>query len=78
MAHSVDAARNGSFRREHIAELNKRAAETGLRLQRLHDAIESGVADLNDPALNECIAGLGGRIMVSRGICSEHSQLPAA
>jgi hypothetical protein len=27
-------------RREHIAELNKRAAETDLRLKRLHDAIE--------------------------------------
>lgn len=36
-------------RREHIAELNKRAAETELRLKRLYDAIESGVADLDDP-----------------------------
>ena len=33
-------------RREHIAELDKRAAETGLRLKQLYDAIESGVADL--------------------------------
>lgn len=38
-------------RREHIAELNKRAAETDLRLKRLYDVIESGVADLDDPAL---------------------------
>lgn len=38
-------------RREHIAELNKRAAETDLRLKRLYDAIETGVADLDDPAL---------------------------
>jgi hypothetical protein len=45
-------------RREHIAELNKRAAETDLRLKRLYDAPESGVADLNDPALKERIAGL--------------------
>ena len=45
-------------RREHIAELNKRAAETDLRLKRLYDAIESGVADLDDPALKERIAGL--------------------
>ena len=44
--------------REHIAELNKRAAETDLRLKRLYDAIESGVADLTDPALKERIAGL--------------------
>lgn len=45
-------------RREHIAELNRRAAETELRLKRLYDAIESGVADLEDPALKERIAGL--------------------
>ncbi len=45
-------------RREHIAELNKRATETDLRLKRLYDAIESGVADLGDPALRDRIAGL--------------------
>jgi site-specific DNA recombinase len=45
-------------RREHIAELNKRAAETDLRLKRLYDAIEAGVAELDDPALKERIAGL--------------------
>jgi site-specific DNA recombinase len=45
-------------RREHIAELNKRVAETDLRLKRLYDAIETGVADLDDPALKERISGL--------------------
>ncbi len=45
-------------RREHIAELNRRAAETDLRLKRLYDAIESGVADLDDPALKDRIDGL--------------------
>jgi len=45
-------------RREHIAELNKRAAESELRLKRLYDAIEAGVADLNDPALKDQIEGL--------------------
>ena len=45
-------------RREHIAELNKRAAETDLRLKRLYDAIEAGIADLDDRALKERIAGL--------------------
>ncbi len=45
-------------RRQHIAELNRRAAESELRLKRLYDAIESGVADLDDPALKERIAGL--------------------
>jgi hypothetical protein len=45
-------------RREHIAELNKRVAETDLRLKRLYDAIESGVANLDDPALKDRIASL--------------------
>ena len=45
-------------RREHIAELNRRATESELRLKRLYDAIEIGVADLDDPALKERIAGL--------------------
>ena len=43
-------------RREHIAELNKRAVEADLRLKRLYDAIETGVADLGNP--KERIAGL--------------------
>jgi site-specific DNA recombinase len=47
-----------SRRREHIAELNKRAAETDLRLKRLYDAIEAGIADLADSALKERIASL--------------------
>ncbi len=45
-------------RREHIGELNKRSAESELRLKRLYDAIESGVADLDDPALKDRINGL--------------------
>ena len=45
-------------RRGHIAELNKRAAETDLRLKRLYDAIEAGVADLDDPALRERVVSL--------------------
>jgi len=45
-------------RREHIAELNKRAAESELRLKRLYDAIEAGVAELDDPALKDRIEGL--------------------
>lgn len=45
-------------RREHIAELNKRATESELRLKRLYDAIEAGVADLDDPALKDRIDGL--------------------
>ncbi len=45
-------------RREHLAELNKRITETDQRLNRLFDAIESGVADLDAPGLRERIAGL--------------------
>ncbi len=45
-------------RRAQIAELNQHSAETDLRLKRLYDAIESGIADLADPALKDRIAGL--------------------
>ncbi len=45
-------------RREHLAELNKRIAETDQRLNRLFDAIECGVADLDAPGLKDRIAGL--------------------
>ena len=45
-------------RREHIAELNKRVTESEARLKRLYDAIEAGVADLDDPALKDRIDGL--------------------
>jgi len=42
-------------RREHVAEPNKGAAESGMRLKRLYDAIEAGVADIGDPALKDRI-----------------------
>ena len=45
-------------RHEHIAELNKRAAETDLRLKRLYDATEACVAAFDDPALKERVASL--------------------
>lgn len=45
-------------RREYIAELNKRATETELRLKRLYDAIEAGVTNLEDPTLEDRIEGL--------------------
>jgi site-specific DNA recombinase len=48
----------GERQREHIAELNKRAAESEARLKRLYDAIEAGVADIGDPALKDRIEGL--------------------
>ena len=46
------------LRRERIAELNKSVAETDLRLKRLYDAIEAGVANLDDAALKERTASL--------------------
>ncbi len=45
-------------RRNHIGELNRRATEADARLKRLYDAIENGVADLDDPDLRERIASL--------------------
>jgi site-specific DNA recombinase len=45
-------------KQQHIAELNKRATETDLRLNRLYDAIEGGVANLDDPELKSRIATL--------------------
>jgi DNA invertase Pin-like site-specific DNA recombinase len=45
-------------RRVLAAELAKRAAEADARVKRLYDAIESGVADLSDPALKERIVEL--------------------
>ncbi|GLK63866.1 hypothetical protein GCM10017635_13370 [Paracoccus kondratievae] len=45
-------------RREHIASLQRQATESESRLKRLYDAIEAGVADLDDPALKERIADL--------------------
>ena len=45
-------------RREHLAELNRRITETDQRLNRLYDAIESGVAALDDVGLKDRIANL--------------------
>ena len=44
--------------RAHIADLSKRSTEAELRLKRLYDAIEAGVADLDDPALRDRVDGL--------------------
>ena len=48
----------GERRREHIVELNKRAVESELRLKRLYDAIEAGIANITDPALKDRIDSL--------------------
>ena len=45
-------------RREHLADLNRRITETDQRLNRLYDAIESGVAALDDLGLKDRIANL--------------------
>jgi len=45
-------------KRAHVAELNKRATESELRLKRLYDAIENGIADVDDADLKERIATL--------------------
>jgi len=38
--------------------LQRQATKSESRLKRLYDAIEAGAADLDDPALEERIAGL--------------------
>ncbi|MCQ4631186.1 recombinase family protein [Shinella sp. CPCC 100929] len=45
-------------RREHLADLNRRITETDQRLGRLYDAIETGVAALDDIGLKDRIANL--------------------
>lgn len=45
-------------KRAHVAELNKRATEAELRLKRLYDAIENGIAEVDDPDLKDRIATL--------------------
>jgi site-specific DNA recombinase len=45
-------------RAAHATELRKKAAEADARLKRLYDAIESGVADIEDESLKERIAEL--------------------
>jgi site-specific DNA recombinase len=48
----------GERRRERIVELNKRAAESELRLKRLYDAIEAGIANITDPDFKDRIDSL--------------------
>jgi site-specific DNA recombinase len=45
-------------RRGHIAELRKRATEAEAKLKRLYEAIENGVANLDDPALKDRVTEL--------------------
>ena len=45
-------------RAAHAVELRKKAAEADARLKRLYDAIEKGVADIDDESLKERIAEL--------------------
>jgi DNA invertase Pin-like site-specific DNA recombinase len=45
-------------RAAHATELRKKAAEAEVRLKRLYDAIESGVADIENESLKERIAEL--------------------
>jgi site-specific DNA recombinase len=55
----LDRRQGRSERKQHdIADLNKRASETDLRLNRLYDAIKGGVANPNDPELKARIATL--------------------
>lgn len=54
-------------RRARIAVLNKKAAETEARIKRPYDAIETGIADLDDPDLKERIYQLKALRVMPRG-----------
>jgi len=45
-------------REQHIDELERQATESNLRLMKLYDAVEEGVAELEGPALKKQIVGL--------------------
>ena len=45
-------------RRQHVADLERRATEAEAKLNRLYDAIENGVIDVTDPSLKDRIAEL--------------------
>ena len=45
-------------RRQHVADLERRATEAEAKLKRLYDAIENGVIDVSDPSLKDRIAEL--------------------
>jgi hypothetical protein len=45
-------------RRQHVADLERRASEAEAKLKRLYDAIENGVIDVSDPSLKDRIAEL--------------------
>jgi site-specific DNA recombinase len=56
LANVLDRRQERTERRAaHATELCKKAAEAEARLKRLYDAIESGVADLEDESLKERI-----------------------
>ena len=43
-------------RRQHVAELERRATEAEAKLKRLYEAIENGVIDTSDPSLKTRVA----------------------
>ncbi|MCE4570141.1 hypothetical protein, partial [Caballeronia sp. CLC5] len=45
-------------RRQHVAEMERRATEADTKLSRLYEAIENGVVDMGDPSLKARIAEL--------------------
>ncbi|PJG44893.1 hypothetical protein CAF53_26840 [Sphingobium sp. LB126] len=45
-------------RRQHVAEMERRATEADTKLSRLYEAIENGLVDMGDPSLKARIAEL--------------------
>ncbi|ABQ71641.1 hypothetical protein Swit_5028 (plasmid) [Rhizorhabdus wittichii RW1] len=56
-AMTIRTGKGGRYR-YYTCSIKARQGETDLSLKRLYDAIESGVADISDPALKDRISGL--------------------
>lgn len=49
-------------RRQHVAEMERRATEADIKLARLYEAIENGPVDMRDPSFKAWIAERAVRI----------------
>src|SRR3546814_16202295 len=61
-------------RRQHVADLERRATEAEAKIKRLYDAIENGVIDVSDPSTNAPI----GELTTTPGRATGSSEAPTA
>ena len=62
-------------RRQHVADLERRATEAEAKLKRLYDAIENEVIDVGDPSLKDRIAELTATRIRPRAIPSARCRI---